>query len=287
MNPDDYCQNKAAPPGSSRYYSLMSLPEDKRRAVTALYAFCHEVQEIPVECQDPGVARTKLQWWRDEVQRLFEGRPRHPACQGLAAAAPDHRLAREHFVEIIDGVDMDVDRFSYPTFQDLALYCHRVSSMSCLISAELLGIDDRQTLRYAHDLGTALQLTRIIRNIRRDGGRGRIYLPLDELNDYGVRPEDLMAGRGSDNARRLIEHQVRRAHGYFDAALDNLPETDRYGQRSGIVLAELRRATLREIEADGCRVWDRRIRLTPVRKLWIAWRTQRRERRRRKRGAAA
>lgn len=283
MNPDDYCRNKAAPAGSSQYYSLRSLPEDKRRAVTALAAFVREVKEIPYECTDPGVARTKLRWWRDEVRRLFEGQARHPVTQALTAAAPGHGLAREHFVEVIDGVEADVDQFTYPSFQDLSLYCHRVASMTSLMTTELLGINDRQTLRYAHDLGTALELTRIIRDVRRDGARGRVYLPLDELRQYGVSPEDLMAGRGSDNARRLIEHQAARARGYYHAALDKLPEADRHGQLSGVVLAELRRATLREIEADGYRVWERRIALTPVRKLWIAWRTGRRERRRMKR----
>lgn len=283
MNPDDYCQDKAAPAGSSLYYSLLSLPEDKRRAVTALAAFRREVQEVPVECQDPGVARTKLQWWRDEVRRLSDGQPRHPVTQALAGAAPEHGPAREHLGEVIDGVDADVDQFSYPTFQDLSLYCHRVAAMTCLMTAELLGINDRRTLRYAHDLGTALQLTRIIRDVRRDGTRGRVYLPLDELREYGVSPEDLMAGRGSDNAGRLMEYQVRRAREYYDSALEKLPETDRFGQTSGIVLIELRRAVLREIEDDGYRVWDRRVSLTPVRKLWIAWRTERRERARMKR----
>jgi len=284
MDPDDYCQDKAAPPGSSHYYSLLSLPEDTRRAVTALHAFCREVQEVPAECSEAAVARVKLQWWRDEVQRMFSGRARHPVTQALSAAAPAHELPPEHFAEVIDGVDMDVDQFSYPSFQDLSLYCHRVGSMEWLMTAEMLGIQDRQTLRYAHDLGTALQLTRIIRNVRRDGALGRVYLPLDELQRFQVSPEDLMAGRGSDNAGRLVAHQVQRTRDYYRAAFDKLPEADRYGQLSGIVLAELYQAALRELEANDYQGWDRRVSLTPVRKLWIAWRTQRRERRRMKRG---
>lgn len=283
MNPDEYCRNKAARAGSSLYYSLLFAPEDKRDAVTALCAYCREVEEVADECHEIGVARVKLQWWRDEVQRMFDGHPNHPVTRALTAHARTYDLPREHFLEIIDGVEMDVAHFSYPTFKELSLYCHRVASMAGLMAAEILGSQDRRTLKFAHRLGTALRLTRIIRNVARDGARGRVYLPLEELAQYRVSAEAVMAGRGGDHAAELIKHQVQRAYDYYREALDHLPEVDRYPQRSALVMAALNQAALKEIEAAGYRVWDRRIMLTPVRKLWISWRVARREERRMKR----
>ncbi|HEX9179817.1 MAG TPA: presqualene diphosphate synthase HpnD, partial [Burkholderiales bacterium] len=188
MSPDQYCQEKAAQSGSSFYYSFLFLPPEKRRAITALYAFCREVDDVVDECSDPILARTKLAWWRQELTGAFAGNPQHPVTRALAPAVERFGLPLEQFQEIIDGMEMDLDQDRYADFRSLALYCHRVAGVVGLLSAEIFGYQDRATLKYAHELGLAFQLTNIVRDVGEDARRGRIYLPMDELAQFGVAP---------------------------------------------------------------------------------------------------
>ena len=280
MTPDQYCQDKAAKSGSSFYYSFLFLPPPQRQAITALYAFCREVDDVVDECTDTNVARIKLQWWREEVGRLFSGTSRHPVGQALASATTTYNLPQEHFLEIIDGMEMDLDHQGYASFSDLALYCHRVASIVGLMSVEIFGYQDRDTLKYAHALGMAFQLTNILRDVHEDAMLGRIYLPLDELERFGVTPEDIMQSRTTDNMRQLFKFQAQRAHQHYTQAYAHLPDIDRYPQRSGLIMSAIYLSTLEEIEKDGFNVLQRRISLTPLRKLWLAWRTARHEKNR-------
>ncbi len=288
MTPDQYCQDKAAKSGSSFYYSFLFLPPQQRQAITALYAFCREVDDVVDECADPGLAATKLEWWRNEIGNLFNDNPTHPVTQALATSIKQFDLPQEHFLEIIDGMAMDLDQFSYDSFKDLSLYCYRVASVVGLMAAEIFGYKDRQTLKYAHNLGMAFQLTNILRDVAEDAARGRIYLPQDELKKFNVSQDDILNHQMSDNARQLLAFQAKRAHEYYQKAFDLLPDGDRFSQRCGIIMSAIYQATLKEIEDDDYRVLDQRISLTPVRKLWIAWRTARGEKKRfRKRKQAA
>ena len=280
MSPDEYCQNKAAASGSSFYYSFLFLPAEQRRAIMALYAFCREVDDVVDECSDGDVARRKLDWWREEIAACFSGQPKHPVTTALASALPSYNLPAEYFQEIIDGMNMDLEQQRYESFSELALYCHRVAGVVGLLSAEIFGYQQRATLKYAESLGTAFQLTNIIRDVREDAGRGRIYLPLDELLEYRVNPHDLLSGEINDALTPLLHFQAERADSYYQRALGQLPDQDRYAQRSGLIMTAIYQTLLSEIQADGYRVMQHRIRLTPVRKLWIAWTTARRERRR-------
>jgi len=280
MSPDEYCQNKAAASGSSFYYSFLFLPAEQRRAIMALYAFCREVDDVVDECSDRDVARRKLDWWREEIAACFSGQPKHPVTSALASALQSYNLPAEYFQEIIDGMNMDLEQQRYESFSELALYCHRVAGVVGLLSAEIFGYQQRATLKYAESLGTAFQLTNIIRDVREDAGRGRIYLPLDELLEYRVNPHDLLSGEINDALPPLLRFQAERADSYYQRALGQLPDQDRYAQRSGLIMTAIYQTLLSEIQADGYRVMQHRIRLTPVRKLWIAWTTARRERRR-------
>jgi phytoene synthase len=279
MSPAEYCRQRAAASGSSFYYSFLFLPEQERYAITALYAFCREVDDVVDECSDIGVARLKLDWWRQEIDRVFDAAPQHPVGQALYAAVRTYGLPHEGFAEIIDGMEMDLDRFSYPDFKALSLYCHRVAGTVGCLSAEIFGYEDRATLKYAHALGVALQLTNILRDVREDATRGRIYLPRDEMQRFGVSPDEIQLGISSGRAREFLQYQAERIRMYYQQALESLPEVDRYRQRSGLIMAEIYLTLLREIEEDGYRVLEHRIVLTPIRKLWIAWKTYRRERR--------
>ena len=273
MNPQDYCQQKAASSGSSFYYSFLFLPPERRAAITALYAFCREVDDVVDECPDAQLAATKLVWWREELDRLYAGEPTHPVTQALQAVLPKFDIPKELLLEIIDGMEMDLQQTRYLDFKALSLYCYRVASVVGLLAAEIFGYQDRRTLKYAHDLGMAFQLTNIIRDVGEDARRGRVYLPMDELKRFDVSVADILAARYSDNFRRLMEFQIERAESYYAQAMSQLPAGDRKTQRPGLVMAAIYRTVLDEIKNEGCLVLTQRTSLTPLRKLWIAWRT--------------
>ena len=273
MTPDEYCQQRAAASGSSFYYSFLFLEPRRRQAITALYAFCREVDDVVDECPDAGLARTKLDWWRGELAALYTGRPSHPVTQALLGSLKEFHLPQEQLLEIIDGMEMDLDNTRYADFKALHLYCYRVASVVGLLAAEIFGYSERQTLKYAHDLGLAFQLTNIIRDVGEDARRGRIYLPQDEIARFGVTEADLLHANYSDNFRRLMAFQVERARATYQQAFAQLPAVDRKAQRAGLVMAAIYRATLNEIVRDSYRVLDQRISLPPLRKLWLAGKT--------------
>ena len=270
MNPHDYCQDKAAGSGSSFYYSFMFLPAERRQAITALYAFCREVDDVVDECHDLSLAQTKLEWWRQEVGRVYNGTPTHPVGLALKDVIKGFRLPQEQLLEIIDGMAMDLSQTRYLDFKGLQLYCYRVASVVGLLAAEIFGYQDRQTLKYAHDLGLAFQLTNIIRDVGEDARRGRIYLPIEDLQRFNVPAKDLLEARYSEQFRALMAFQAERAEKFYDQAFAQLPAVDRKAQRPGLVMAAIYRTLLREIARDGFMVLDRRTSLTPLRKVWLA-----------------
>ena len=273
MTPDQYCQDKAAASGSSFYYSFLLLPKAKRRAITALYAFCREVDDVVDECTDEQVARTTLNWWRGQVAEIYGGKPQHPVAIALVPVVVQFNMAQELLLEIIDGMEMDLDQPRYNDFKSLQLYCYRVASVVGLLSVEIFGYQDRQTLKYAHDLGLAFQLTNIIRDVGEDARRNRIYLPMDEMKRFNVTAADILNARESENFQKLMALQIDRAQHYYQLALSQLPAVDRKNQRTGLIMAKIYRATLDEVISSGCHVLKERVSLTPLRKLWLAWTT--------------
>ena len=274
MDPNKYCQEKTASSGSSFYYSFMFLPSDKRRAITALYAFCREVDDAVDECSDTEVARTTLNWWRTQVAEIYSGdKPQHPVAQALVPVVQQFKLAQEHLLEIIDGMEMDLDHPRYADFKSLQLYCYRVASVVGLLAAEIFGYTDRKTQKYAHDLGIAFQLTNIIRDVGEDARRNRIYLPMDELQQFDVSATDILNSKETENFQRLMAFQIERAQRYYQQALEHLPEVDRKPQRTGLIMAAIYRATLDEVISSGCHVLKERVSLGTGYKLWLAFKT--------------
>jgi 15-cis-phytoene synthase len=272
MTPDEYCAEKAAQSGSSFYYSFRLLAPDRRRAITALYAYCREVDDVVDEISDPNVAHTKLAWWRSEVARIYEGTPQHPVAIALGDAVQRYRLPREYLLRVIDGMQMDLERTRYATFAELEDYCDHVAGVVGLLSAEVFGYEDTRTRDYARSLGIAFQLTNIIRDVGEDARRGRIYLPQEDLDRFGVAATDVLRARTSPAFVQLMRFEAERARGWYDAAIAALPARDRRAQRPGLAMAAIYRTLLDEIGRDGYEVLDRRIALTPLRKLWIATR---------------
>jgi phytoene synthase len=283
MTPQEYCQDKAAQSGSSFYYSFLSLPDDKRNAIIAVYAFCREVDDIVDSTADPQIKYTKLQWWQEEINNLFNATPQHPISRALQPVVSSFNLPQEYFQEVLDGMLMDLEQTRYATFKELRLYCYRVASVVGLMSAEIFGYRDRQTLKYATDLGMAFQLTNIIRDVYDDISKNRIYIPMDELEKFGVSEQNLRNQIEDKKFLALMAYQAERAKTYYAKAFEQLPESDRFSQRTGIIMAEIYRTLLNEIIHDGFQVLTKRTSLPPLRKLWIAWKTKRRENKRHKR----
>ena len=273
MSPDDYCEQKAAASGSSFYHSFRFLPPERRRAIIALYAFCREVDDAVDETIDAAVARIKLEWWRSQVAAIFSGVPQHPVAQALKPVVKAFELPQEHFLAVIDGMAMDLDFARYPDFGLLERYCDRVAGVVGLMSAQIFGYSVASTRGYARDLGIAFQLTNIIRDVGEDARRGRIYLPQDEMERFGVASAELHQQHVTPGFKALMAFQVQRARKFYDKALAALPAVDRRSQRPGLIMAAIYRALLDEIERDGFRVLDRRLSLTPLRKAWLAWKT--------------
>ncbi|MDR0565072.1 MAG: presqualene diphosphate synthase HpnD [Azoarcus sp.] len=270
MTPHQYCQEKAAASGSSFYYSFMFLDPRRRQAITALYAFCREVDDVVDNTHDQTIARVKLDWWRQEIARVFEGTPEHPVGFALQDVCGHFGLARERLLEIIDGMAMDLQFRRYSDFSALQNYCHYVAGVVGILSASIFGANHPATLDYAHELGIAFQLTNIIRDVGEDALRGRIYLPEDELQQFGVLEADILAMRRSGNFQKLMAFQAERAESFYEQAFAKLPAADRKNQRPGLIMAAIYRALLREIVRSGFLVLDRRISLPPLRKVWLA-----------------
>jgi len=273
MSPDEYCQQKTVQSGSSFYYSFLFLAPERRRAITALYAFCREVDDTVDETSDESIARIKLAWWRTEVAAMYNGTPTHPVMLALQPHLAVYDLKEVHLQAIIDGMEMDLNQSRYLDFPALKKYCWHVASVVGILSASIFGVTDPRTLAYAEKLGLAFQLTNIIRDVGEDARKGRIYLPVNELQQFGVTAADLLNARHSDKFEQLMAYQSARAQATYDEAFALLPKADRRAQRPGLMMAAIYRAVLVEIERDHFHVLTQRISLTPLRKLWLAWKT--------------
>jgi phytoene synthase len=274
MRPEQYVQEKAAASGSSFYYAFLFLPAPRRAAITAFYAFCREVDDVVDEAVDMGVAATKLAWWSQEVKRAFQGNPNHPAMRALLPHAANYGIEERHLQDVIAGCRMDLEQTRYLDYPNLERYCHLVAGVVGEVAARIFGQEAVQTTQYAHTLGQALQLTNIIRDVGEDALRGRIYLPVSELQQFDVKAHEVLKRHYSDRFTALMQFQSRRAHALYDQALQLLPDQDRRSQKPGLMMASIYRTLLREIEAANFQVLHQRVRLTPLRKLWLAWRVQ-------------
>ncbi|MBC3860623.1 presqualene diphosphate synthase HpnD [Undibacterium jejuense] len=273
MSPDEYCQQKAAQSGSSFYYSFLFLPAERRKAITALYAFCREVDDAVDESSDDMLARTKLAWWRKELQAMLENAPTHPVTKALLPHMATYQLQSEHLFAIIDGMEMDLNQTRYLDFTGLQKYCWHAAGVVGILSASIFGITNPKTREFAEKLGLAFQMTNIIRDVGEDARKGRIYLPVNELQEFKVTAADILNAKHSPQFEALMQFQYERAQKLYDEALALLPAEDRRAQRTSLIMSSIYRTLLIEIQRDHFQVLNQRISLTPIRKLWLAWKT--------------
>ncbi len=277
MTPQQYVQDKAAKSGSSFYYAFLFLPPPRRAAITAFYAFCREVDDVVDEVHEPSVAAAKLDWWRGEVAQAFAGQASHPVMQALMPHVAAYQITPSHLLEVIRGCQTDLTQTRFLDYAALRQYCHLVAGVVGEVAANIFGREEEATVRYAHQLGLAMQLTNIIRDVGEDARRGRVYLPLDELLGHDVKAHEILRREApwgySERFTALMRTQAQRAHATYEQAFALLPAKDHQAQKPGLMMANIYRALLVEIEHNGFQVLHQRTSLTPLRKLWIAART--------------
>lgn len=273
MSPDEYCQNKAAQSGSSFYYAFLFLSPERRKAITALYAFCREVDDVVDNTTEISVARMKLTWWRTQIEQLFRGSAEHPVMQALAPHIKPFQITSDRLHAVIEGMEMDLDQTRYASWDDLQKYCWHAAGVVGELSASIFGYTQPATLVYAEKLGLAFQLTNIIRDVGDDARRGRIYLPEEDLQRFNVKPTEILDGLHSERFVELMRFETNRARQCYRDAMLALPEQDRRAQRAGLMMAAIYHALLNEIERDNWQVLNQRVSLTPIRKFWLAWKT--------------
>jgi phytoene synthase len=274
MTPQDYVQQKAASSGSSFYYAFLFLPPQRRLAITAFYAFCREIDDVVDEIHDPGVAQTKLNWWRNEVHQAFTTQAQHPVMQALMPWCAEFGIHEQQLQSVIEGCDMDLTQTRYLDYPALSRYCHLVAGVVGEVSAQIFGQTQSTTQQYAHTLGQAFQLTNIIRDVGEDALRGRIYLPISELQQFDVKAHEILNRLDSPRFQALMQFQAERAHGLYEQAFALLPSEDWKTQKPGLMMASIYRTLLREIQARHFPVLTQRVALTPLRKMWLAWKMQ-------------
>lgn len=239
--------------------------------MNALYAFCREVDDIADECKEYEIGKNKLDWWRAEIQRLFDNNPQHPVTKALLPHIKNYQLNQEYFIEILDGMEMDLNFNRYESFKQLQLYCYRVASVVGIMSAKIFGYKNVQTNKYAHNLGIALQLTNIMRDIGEDARRDRIYVPLDQLKTLNISENEILALTKNEKFIDLINHLSLQAKGFYLEAIRQLPKEDKWSQLPGLIMANIYYILLHEIKQNTPEnIVNIKTLLPPSRKFFIA-----------------
>jgi len=272
MSPEQYCKEKSASSGSSFYYSFLFLDPQRRDAIMALYAFCREVDDIVDNDNDGNIAQAKLNWWKQEIENTFRNNPQHPVTRSLAKFIVHYQLEQQYFDLIIEGMSLDLTKKQYQTNDELDHYCFRAASAVGVLSAQIFGVTQANTLRYAEVLGLALQKTNILRDIKEDLDRGRIYIPTESLVKAGIQPDGLQQSIASDNYKRLILDQIEVIEPIYEQALSLLPDEDKKHQKAGLIMAAIYKKILKKIARNPKKAFEQRQTLAPLNKLWIAWR---------------
>ena len=265
-----YCRGLTKRSRSNFYYSFLFLPRPQREAIYTVYAFCRVVDDIADQEPDPHRRAERLGDWREEVGRIFNGGPRHPISVKLSECVRRFPIPREYFDALIDGVEMDLHKTRYPTFEELYTYCYHVASVIGLMCIEVFGYQTPHAKVYAEKLGVALQLTNILRDLKADAERGRIYLPLEDLDRFGYSQGELLRGQYNERFMSLMAFESQRARGFYRLASEAMTPQDRPTLLAAEIMGEIYLALLRQIEKRCYDVFGPPIALPRYRKLFIA-----------------
>lgn len=252
------------------YYAFLTLPEEKRRAIYATYAFCRLCDDIVDEPNRSGDPATELAQVRENLGEAYDGTEKGAIWTALADSQKRFGIGQDHFSAVIEGCEMDLTRSRYNTFEDLAEYCKRVASAVGLVCIEVCGYEDQNAVQHAIDLGIAMQLTNVIRDVAEDAANGRIYLPMDEIERFGYSEEELIDGTVNDSFRKLIKFQVGRAREYFERGNRLFPLLDRRSRACPQAMAEVYMSILDKVEDADYDVMSSRVRLSKRAKLTLA-----------------
>jgi phytoene synthase len=264
-----FCRALTKASRSNFTYAFLFLPRREREALYAIYAFCRMTDDLVDEADGPAV-EDRLAGWRRELEAAVRGEASHPVTRRLGDTIREYRIPPHYFQELVDGMEMDLVKSRYASFAELAEYCHRVAGVVGLMCIEVFGYSRPETREYAERLGTAFQLTNILRDLGTDAARGRLYLPLEELTRFGVSEADILTGRLTPAFRSLMRFEVERARGFYAAAEAVLPVVDRPRMLPARIMSAIYRRLLERIEAEEYDVFSRRIRLSRPHRLTLA-----------------
>ena len=281
IDAQQYCAKRAAASGSSFYYSFLFLPPAQRNAITVFYAFCREIDDVVDEIKDENVATAKLAWWSTEVERMFAAKPdtlpSHPISIALQPVVAEFSIKASELQEIITGMRMDLQQHQYADLEALRVYCWRVAGVVGVVAARIFNQGSDACREYATQLGYALQLTNIIRDVGEDAQRGRVYIPQDALRKAGIATHQLTQKTESKHTivglEQVLNELAIEAKKHFGTAMKALPTEALRKQRAGLIMGRIYARLLIEIESTGFAVLHQRIALTPLTKFWLAWRT--------------
>ena len=258
--------------GSSIYYSLLFLPNKKQKDLLVVYNLYKTLAAIVDKCTEQSIAEAKIAWWHEEIYRIFRGSPQHPMGKKIMSLLTDYPLKQTYFEELIHGISMDIKYHGYDTFDDLKTYCHYTFSCIMLLTCEIIGYKHKQTLKYAQQMGIAIQLMRMVRHLGKHARCGKIYLPEQELQEYQVNPHEIL-NLSINNKKGFIEllkTQVMRARQHYANALEILPRNERPSQIASLINGKINLTILQEIEHSQFNILNQSIDITALRKLWVA-----------------
>ena len=270
MTPIQYCYAKVKESKSNFTWAFYFISKNRRDALVSLYAFCREIDDIVDHTIDLEVATTKINWWKSEINRLFHSTPQHPVTKSLLNFIHDYELNEAYFIEMLDGMEMDLKFNRYESFKQLQLYCYRVAGVVGILSVKILGFKNQATLKYAHDLGIALQLTNIVRDVGEDARKNRIYIPLDELHRFNVLEDDILGFKENKNVSSLLIYQIERAETFYKSAYEKIPKEDIDPQIPGLLMGKIYETLLHEIKRDRPeQTLNHKVILPPFRKILV------------------
>lgn len=272
MTSEEYCYQKAAPKGSAFYFSLSSMQKSGRDAVVAIAAFYEELNDIVFECHDPAVAHAKFSWWRTEAAKLTEGKSDHPVILSLQKYIPRYELSPQRFIDMIDGIEQNINLSPFPSFEDITLNIIHTVGIRELLIADVLKQNETISAESIYSLSLVMELIHHLQYLHRDVSRGCIFFGEDELQKFQVTSAMLQEYKTTELIRALLQYQYEKIERAYNKAQTELSHELKKNLASTLIRCECAMAVLREIQKSQFNVLENLIHITPLRRWWISFR---------------